>query len=234
MKRIALWTIAAVAVVLVTGPVSGQAYTITIPDADMGAYTATYFPQGLDSGDYFQHGADGHLTVWQYKDAVGSAGIYYPPSGVYPDGDPGSNNLIGYSWGGTIYQVLLGTPLLADTAYTLSVWAGQRAGSSNFAEGSTLELWVVGGTEPLNSVELAVPLAGTFVQTILGVPVITDASLFGRDLEIRLVCVGTGTGTKVVDFDLFELTAIYIPVPEPATMTLLALGGLAMLRRRRK
>ncbi|AQT69762.1 hypothetical protein STSP2_02959 [Anaerohalosphaera lusitana] len=44
----------------------------------------------------------------------------------------------------------------------------------------------------------------------------------------------TGGGTATIDYIRFDTTGAYAPVPEPITMTLFGLGGIAVLRNRRK
>jgi len=62
-----------------------------------------------------------------------------------------------------------------------------------------------------------------------------DSGLVGQPLEIRLLNLGIDMDQAApsvvgVEFDAVSLDAI----PEPATLSVLALGGLALLRRRRK
>lgn len=54
-------------------------------------------------------------------------------------------------------------------------------------------------------------------------PLLSSVATFGKFDEMRLILTGSGA------FD-----NIYTEVPEPATMGLLAIGGLAVLKRRRK
>ena len=60
-----------------------------------------------------------------------------------------------------------------------------------------------------------------------------EAIFSGRGTNARYLLVSTkGTGQAANQFELYG--KLYVPVPEPVTMSLLALGGLAMLRRGRR
>ena len=115
---------------------------------------------------------------------------------------------------------MLDYSLVANTTYTLAVWSGWRRIDTAYG-GGYVELWIEGGESPLASVALLDGDQGVWLKNILEYTT-GDVAAEGR-LEIRLVSNGPLTA-----FDHLTLTAT--PVPEPATMSLLAFGGLAMLR----
>ena len=60
-----------------------------------------------------------------------------------------------------------------------------------------------------------------------------DSGLVGQPLEIRLLCLGIDMDAANPDLVGVEFDAVSL-IPEPATMLLLGLGGLALLRRKRR
>jgi hypothetical protein len=59
-----------------------------------------------------------------------------------------------------------------------------------------------------------------------------DSGLVGQPLEIRLLCLGLDMDAAQPDVVGVEFDAVSL-IPEPATLALLALGGLGLIRRRR-
>lgn len=129
-----------------------------------------------------------------------------------------------------ISQVLT-TTFAANTDYTLTVEVGNSY--DYYWSGYTVQL-LAGGTilkEDNNTLWPAYYKWAT--STVAYTYDSAHAGLVGEDLEIRLLNLGKDMDLAApsvvgVEFDDVQLT------PEPATMSLLALGGLALLRRKRK
>jgi len=188
---------------------------------------------------------------WGYYNNGGELGPYNPPTTEYPGEAPEGQNVgwtnPGSDGDGGFAQVLTDpSATLADMTYVLTVdvgnlpsypWNGYAvqllAGGTPHTpgDGSSYVGPVTGGTvlaEDYNTLTIA---AGTFeTSTVTYAYDPAHSALLGEPLQIRLLCLykeGVG-GYPEVDFDNVQLT------PEPATLSMLALGGLALLRRRRK
>ena len=173
----------------------------------------------------------------------------------------GGENFFSVPGGESTSQVLDGTNgtrevlLTANTEYTLSVMAGWMGNSSSHYYhnlGGDNYVWHPGSLElyadgvqlisvPLLDENGEGPAMGRWiaVKAMLSVAdvnalIAANAGLEGSALEVRLVASGKGYDGMYGSvyntcFDMVELA-----IPEPVTMSLLAAGGLALLRRRRK
>ena len=235
MSRNALWIIPVVVLALVADRASAQdivTYSIPVVNWD--------FEMAYDCGGV---GAQWGFSTMDRPDAVAIPGwtrvIHVAPSvttvyawtGVAPCtyfDDPNVGGNCAYSNGGEIRQILTAV-LLADTDYELSVDGGWMTGSGGgtFNKGY-IELWASGVL--LGREQMAKPPQGYWTPTVLSLTATDIAAAvgvtYGTPLEIRLV-----SESNRICFDNVKLTATG-PIPEPATMSLLALGGLALLRRR--
>jgi hypothetical protein len=177
------------------------------------------------------------VGVWN-PDATGA--IFYGYGGVAPEGQNvgyaqgSNNNTPNPYYPGGFAQVLAET-LTANTQYELTV----QVGNNYYYSGGmySIEL-LAGGSLADNGGQIT---AGTVLAAITGaadditedtfeLKTLTfdstgvDAGLLGQNLQIRL-CITEG---GEVDFDDVILT------PEPATLGLLSMGALALIRRKRK
>ena len=134
-------------------------------------------------------------------------------------------------------EQVLGTAIAANTAYDLAVDIGFMQSTGGITGDYKIEL----GTSNGGTFSVLATLDSTLFQSVTSEFFLTDgnaltvnvlletgATVSGDDLAIRLSKEDT---TTFFGFDKVELTQAI--VPEPATMSLLALGGVAMLRRRK-
>ena len=196
----------------------------------------------LADGDYdWQMDGQG----WGYADNGGNLGPWNPTTADYPGEAPEGLNVgwtePGDGVPGGFAQVLTAT-LTAGMTYTLTVEVGDAltytgggyavqllAGGTPHTPGTggyTGE--VTGGTLLAQDNNTRTIVDGTFVTSTVTYtynPAL-HSGLLGERLQIRLLALHA----TETEFDNVRLDAI----PEPASLSVLALGGLALLRRRRK
>lgn len=184
---------------------------------------------------------------WGYYNNDGNHGPWNPTTTEYPAGAPEGQNVgwtePGEDGTGAVvpggYAQVLTEKLKVGMTYTLTVevgnaigydWGGyavQLLAGGTQAPGGTYSGEVTGGTL-LNEDDNELTIAdGTFeTSTVTYTYDPQHSGLLGEPLQIRLLALGWDE----VEFDDVRLDV----VPEPATMSLLALGGIALLRRKRK
>ena len=146
--------------------------------------------------------------------------IFYGYGGVAPEGQ----NVVWTGDGAGLAQVLNET-LTTGMTYTLSV----EVGNSYYYDWAGYKIQLLAGGTLLAEDDSSVAIAtDTFeTSTVTYAYDSAHSGLLGEPLEIRLI---SDPGTGEADFDAVRLTAI----PEPITLALLGVGGLALLRRKRK
>lgn len=125
--------------------------------------------------------------------------------------------------GGGYFEIFKGRTYM-DSANISMTYRPMDDGMS-YSENDPLELSIDGiatGTL-LDKSDAATGLMDTF--TSLGV-----AGLSGTTLDIRISWAGSPSGSEAMAFDNFTINGT---VPEPGTLALLGLGGIALIRRRR-
>lgn len=157
------------------------------------------------------------------------------PTSTHVSGEAFAGQNVAYSTpaNATITQTLSNL-LLANTTYTLSVQVGDRKDALNY-RGAILRLLAGGVTiasatnangtaagDPADPNDGYVPLALVFAT------VGSHANL-GQALGIQLATPATGSGQTLWD----NVALSFESIPEPSALSLVALGGLALLRRRR-
>ncbi len=229
-----LLRVTAVAVLILAG--AANAGMITIGNHSFETPDLVTDKSGAVASDTWRRvgsGSDplGHGSVGLIKRVDGTFASILDPT---PDPADGEQALYLNGPAESIFQVLTDT-LEANMTYTLTVDAGDRDGLAFQA----CELRMGTVSDPLVSADFGLNLlAATVVSNTTPVngpgendgwetwvtTFTTGDGVVGDQLRVELVT----TGTIQSYFDNVRLEA----VPEPATMGLLALGGLALLRRR--
>ena len=186
--RISLATSFAILLMLFSSPVSADLLTVVNPS----------FEDDVLAEGQFASFANG----WS---SFGDAGTYNPTIEDYPGGVPDGQN-VGFvsAFGPTIGQVLVDV-LEADTLYELSMWVGNRVGSSFPAYSIQL---LAGGTVIAEDLNSLAPGDGEFLQSSLSYFASDTDPLLGQTLEIRMGSFGVPA-----NFDDVQLSATSIPEP---------------------
>jgi len=140
--------------------------------------------------------------------------------------------------------------ILANSTYTAQVYVGNRTDTN--LPGGTNEIDILANGNIIAGWKISAPPEGawaaysvTFVTDALGtitgvtgvgggVTTTGTGVHLGEALQIRIVARGTNDTGAAHDFEFDNVSMDVITTPEPATMSVLALGGLAVLLRRRR
>ncbi len=239
MSSKALLTIAVVTMFALAAPAGAGLLPIDNPGFEYPVVADDDYTYTMDDEGWGYFANNGNLGPWNptASDYSGEApegqnvGWTNPGSGV--DGgfaqvltDPGATLTAGVTY---VLTVEVGnTPGYPWNGYAVQLLAGGTPHTPG--DGGSYTGEVTGGTllaQDYNELTIAEATFETSTVTYAYDP--AHSALVGEPLQIRLLCLykdGAGDYPEV-DFDNVQLT------PEPATMALLCLGGIGLLRRRR-
>lgn len=174
---------------------------------------------------YFDQALDLNLDTFKDANAYGTTLSFDPNNdaewGTYMR--PGSGSL-GSSWAQTALRL---NGAAVDTAY-LSV--GHKVGKNWVLDYSPLPSFADGAVQSFN-------IAGAFTTTtdapVATSPVPIAAAYVDHGVAVNLAGAVGGEGTASLK-TVFNLTDSPAPIPEPGSLSLLALGGFGLLARRRR
>lgn len=247
-------------VVLVALALSSQAEAAVIPVANY-SFENPYLPN--DTAQYLNGGTDDGNIIPDWKIVIPayrfggvanlSDGFYLGTTGDVEIPDTGGGTPIGYQsgylhWGGgtgtgtaTITSSAAVTTLEAGLDYTLIVAVGTplNVGGNLDPRVTNAEVRIIRADTGaiIATTAPTIPTAGnwTDVTTVLSKEAIAAGSLAGVDVKIQLYArMGTTQQRVRMDFDNVRFSDTSVAIPEPATMSLVVLGGVAALLRKRR
>ncbi len=133
--------------------------------------------------------------------------------------------------------------IVAGIGYTLTVAVGNRMDNVYPAGTATISLLAGNTVVASNFVNVGTVAKGTFIDLSATLDALTAASYVGQQLSIRITETNTmldpttnppSSIRNEAAFDNVRLTGTGNPVPEPASLSVLAIGAGALLTRRRR